>query len=281
VKKLTTVKIKEIDGYKLSYIVEGCGVPTLVIGSSTYYSRVFSQNLRKHLKIALCDHRGFATANKVSQVSDFELDRLIDDFETIRATLNLDKMVVIGHSIHAFMALEYARRYPSNVSHLVLIGSSPIVGGELYQAADACFDQTASPERKRAFALTMERFSISTDPSFVARMLAFGPKLWFDCAFDAASLWEGVEVNPVGAGVIWGDMFSEYNVNKALSEIKCPVFLALGRHDYFNPPHLWDRYLNSPADLTLQIFENSGHTPQFEESEVFDDLLISWIQKSS
>lgn len=278
---MTAVNIKEIAGYKLSYIVEGSGVPTLVIGSSTYYSRVFSLSLRKHLNMTLCDHRGFAIPNEVSQVADFELDKLIDDFEAIRASLNLDKMVVMGPSIHAFMALEYARRYPDTVSHLVLIGTSPIVGGALYQAADEYFDQNASPERKRAFVMAMERFSISKDPSFVARMSAFAPKLWFDYEFDAASLWEGVAVNPVGAGIIWGDMFSEYNVNKALSEIKCPVFLALGRHDYFNPPHLWDRYLNSPADLTLKIFESSGHTPQFEESEVFDDLLVSWIQKSS
>lgn len=85
----------------------------------------------------------------------------------------------------------------------------------------------------------------------------------------------------MGARIIWGDMFSEYNANKALSEIKCPVFLALGRHDYLNPPHLWDGYLNSTPDLTLKIFENSGHTPQFEESEAFDDSLIGWIQKSS
>lgn len=185
---MTAVNIKEIEGYKLSYVIEGCGVPALVLGSSTYYSRVFSQNLRKHLKITLCDHRGFATTSEVSQVADFELDKLIDDFETIRATLNLDKMVVIGHSIHAFMALEYARRFLDRVSHLVLIGSSPMVGGDVYQAADEYFDQTASMERKRAFALVMERFSTSKDPSFVARMLAFAPKLWFDYEFDAASL---------------------------------------------------------------------------------------------
>jgi hypothetical protein len=47
-------------GFKLQYIVEGNGTPTLVVGSSLYYSRMFSNNLRKSLKLAFVDHRGFS-----------------------------------------------------------------------------------------------------------------------------------------------------------------------------------------------------------------------------
>lgn len=43
-------------GFKLQYIVEGNGVPAIVVGSSLYYSRTFSNNLRNSLKLVFVDH---------------------------------------------------------------------------------------------------------------------------------------------------------------------------------------------------------------------------------
>jgi proline iminopeptidase len=277
---LTKLNVINSEGYTLSYAVEGQGHPALVIGSSVYYSRVFSSNIRKHLKMTFCDHRGFASTTRGSQASDFTLDKLLNDIQSIRKFLNIDSSVLIGHSIHAFMAIEYARRYPKAVSHLVLIGASPVVGQQVYQAAHEYFNQNASSERKLAFANSMEQFGVSRDHSFVSRMLAFGSKLWFDSHFDATSLWAGVEVNPIGAGVIWGDLFENYDTKAALHEVECPVLIALGRHDYFNPPYLWDHYQPSSKDLTINIFENSGHTPQLEESDRFDRVLLTQLTKN-
>ena len=46
--------------FRLGYRIEGKGRPAIVIGSSVYYPRVFSQGLRKHLRLVFLDHRGFA-----------------------------------------------------------------------------------------------------------------------------------------------------------------------------------------------------------------------------
>ncbi len=40
----------EVDGTKLNYLVEGKGLPCLVIGSSIYYPRTFDKELRDHIK---------------------------------------------------------------------------------------------------------------------------------------------------------------------------------------------------------------------------------------
>lgn len=66
-----------------------------------------------------------------------------------------------------------------------------------------------------------------------------------------------------------GPMFLDYDIVKAVKNIKCPVFLALGRYDYFNPPHLWEKYRKYFLDITIRIFEKSGHTPQLEEKREF------------
>jgi proline iminopeptidase len=72
-------------------------------------------------------------------------------------------------------------------------------------------------------------------------------------------------------------MFADYSVANALKAISCPIFLALGRYDYFNPPHLWEKYRDHASDLTVRIFEKSGHTPGLEESNNFDEELIRWL----
>jgi proline iminopeptidase len=109
-------------------------------------------------------------------------------------------------------------------------------------------------------------------------MIAFGPKLWYDYNFDASKLWKNVEVNSIGAEIIWGPMFADYKVDQALKAIQCPVFLALGRYDYFNPPHLWGKYCENIKNLTIHIFEESSHTPQLEEPEHFDHAILSWLK---
>lgn len=76
-------------------------------------------------------------------------------------------------------------------------------------------------------------------------------------------------------------MFSDYNVANALKAISCPILLALGRYDYFNPPHLWEKYCDHASNITVRIFEKSGHTPQLEESENFDVALLEFLSGTS
>jgi len=47
------------EGFDIKYCVKGQGQPILVIGSSVYYPRLFSENLYKHFQFIFLDHRGF------------------------------------------------------------------------------------------------------------------------------------------------------------------------------------------------------------------------------
>jgi len=46
----------DIDGFTLRYLTEGEGPDVLVIGSSVYYPRSFSQKLRKFLRLHFVDY---------------------------------------------------------------------------------------------------------------------------------------------------------------------------------------------------------------------------------
>ncbi len=267
------------DNFCFKASVDGSGPVCIVIGSHKYYPRTFSQKLKSKLQLVCADTRGFVPVSPHHTESDFTIDKIVQDIEALRVSLGADKIILMGHSIHAFMAMEYARRFPDKVSHLVLIAPSPITGPQLYTEADRYFEESVCPQRKAACATSMRKFVESGDHSLMARLLSFGPRLWYDENFDASKLWEGVEVHSMGEGIIWGSMFGTFDMASALKAIQFPIFLALGRYDYFNPPHVWEKYRDHASDLTVRIFEKSGHTPQLEEPDNFDEEMMMWLER--
>ncbi|HEY9667540.1 MAG TPA: alpha/beta hydrolase [Coleofasciculaceae cyanobacterium] len=269
-------------GFKLQYIVEGNGVPAIVVGSSLYYSRTFSKNLRNSLKLVFFDHRGFSPPYDCKDICLFQLDSLIDDIERVRKELGFDKIIVIGHSGHAFMALGYAKKYPANVSHVVMIAVGPNYSHEGHEAAQRYLNDSVCPERKAALAANLARLpqEIEAAPSkaFITYSLLMGPKSWFDYNYDATKLWEGIEVNMVMFDYVWGEVFRDIDITQNLDKLQAPVLLALGRYDYLvPPPYMWERVRDKFSNLTIRIFEKSSHVPQFEEPELFDKELIEWL----
>jgi proline iminopeptidase len=60
--------------------------------------------------------------------------------------------------------------------------------------------------------------------------------------------------------------------------LRAPVLVVMGRHDYVIPHLLWAEVLPTLPNVTFYLFEQSGHTPQLEESARFDRLLCEWIR---
>ena len=274
----------EAGPFTLEYRIEGSGPTALVIGPQRYYRRVFSEGLRNHLELIFVDHRGVGPAPETIDDASFELDTIVDDIERVRKRVGREPVVVIGHSGQSFMALEYAKKYPEAVSHVVMIAISPDLGPENRAAAARYWDESVSPERKARLAANRAQVGdealaeLPFSERFVRRYLREAPRIWFDPTFDAAALWEGIRINAVTEH-IWGQVFTQIEIGKGLERFDRPVLLALGRYDYLvAPPSSWDVLRPKFRDLTVRVFERSGHTPPLEEPERFDAALLEWIE---
>jgi proline iminopeptidase len=271
-----------VDGAQLHYVVEGQGHPTLVVGSSTYYRRTFGQPFKKLLRCAFLDHRGFTPGATTGAQDHYTIDLITDDVEHVRRALGWDQVVVYGHSIHGLMALEYARRYPAHVSHVVMEGTPATFGGEEFSQAVQDIWDTATPERKAR--LERNRLGIeerlqgmSGAEVMVANYVANGPKLWADPTYDSSPLWDGVGINVELFNQIYGSIFGGYDVVTRQPPVTAPIFVAMGRHDYAVPFTTWDERRRSIGDLTFVLFEQSGHTPHLEVPEHFAEELARWL----
>jgi len=70
---------------------------------------------------------------------------------------------------------------------------------------------------------------------------------------------------------------ADYDPMPGFPEITAPVFPANGRYDYWVPPKLWEAEKDKLPNLTYHLFEKSGHWPMWEEQELFDSMLIDWL----
>lgn len=268
--------------FELGYVVEGEGRPALVIGSAVYYPRTFSAELRRSLRMAFVDHRGFAPADGEVTAADFALDVVLEDVERVRRHLGLEQVVVVGHSGNGYIALEYAKRYPRHVTHVVLIATGPSHSPAHAALTEAHWQEAVCPERKAKLDADLQHLPAEIEAApekrFVTFCIRLGARSWYDPAFDAAPLWEGVGVNMVGIDHLWGEAFRDLDVRAGLEGLEVPVLLALGRFDYLVTPHFaWEPYRAHFRDLTVRVFDRSSHTPQLEEPRLFDQELLGWL----
>lgn len=271
-------------GFDLQYSVEGDGPTAIVVGSALYYARTFSQELRKSLKLVFMDHRGFAPGNNCEDLSQYGLDVLVDDIEGLRKHLGLGQVIIVGHSGHAFMALEYAKKYPENVSHVVMINVAPDYSHESHAAGERYLQESVSPERKAYLGEQMgklpQEMERAPEKAFITYCLLTGAKSWYDYTFDAAPLWDGIETNMSMFNHVWGEIFRDIDISVGLDTLDKPVFLALGRYDFLVPPaYLWEPLRDHFHDLTVRVFEKSSHAPHYEEPQAFDRELLGWLQE--
>src|SRR5215475_10536227 len=171
--------------FRLRYRIEGAGNPTIAIGSSIQGPRLFSPQLRQHLRLVFLDHRGFAAAPGHVDTAEFALDMLVDDVERARQEFGLGRVAVLGHSGHALMALEYAKKYPANVSHAIMIGMAPDLSAASAAAAERYWQESVSPERKAVMEENLRHLPgealarLSPGEQFIKSYVQNGPRIWY------------------------------------------------------------------------------------------------------
>ena len=92
---------------------------------------------------------------------------------------------------------------------------------------------------------------------------------------DLVNLKQG---NRASIEYLWDDLLA-INLFDQIPEMNVPVFFLTGRHDYVVPYELVEAYyyyLKAPYK-ELIWFENSAHSPLYEESDLFNQILIQQI----
>jgi len=275
-----TSGIVPVEGAELHYIIEGKGIPWLSLGHPESQRRILSPQLRNYFRFIFMDLRHDARSNSSLEIAKITLDTYLDDIDKVRSTLGLDKAAVFGHSHHAFLAIEYARKYPAKISHIIITGCQPRTA---WGAGDEFWETDASAERKMIFNENWEKIprdklnQMSPKERQVTTYVAMTPKLLFDPRGDLSTIVNAFDNDRAVFLHYQTSILKDYDIIEGPA-ISTPVFLALGRYDYISPYILWDDRKDVLLDLSYNLFEKSGHFPMVEERDLFDKKLIEWIK---
>lgn len=273
-----------VEGASLRYKVEGSGIPTLVFGSTLYYPRTFSSTVLEHLQLIHLDPRHFAPSAPAYDIGQITIDTYTHDIEQLRQTLGLDRIVVMGHSIHGTVALEYARRYPQYVAGVIMLGALPQGMDDVAAASEAFWQADASQDRQHKLQQSMTKLTrelldtLTPGDVLIRTYVANGPRYWYDPDYDAAWLWEGVTPNMDIVNHLFGKLFATYDLQQGPEQILVPVLVIHGRFDYSVPYTLWEAHKSKVPQLTYHLFDRCGHTPQLEEPQQCEQVMVEWVR---
>lgn len=271
-------------GVELRYTREGQGQSIVVIGTATYYPRAFSAKLRQEYELIFVDSRHFVPSYLPSkdEMDVVSFETLADDLEAVRVHLGIDEWIVLGHSIHAQIALAYANKYSDQTSRLVLVAGVPFSIADLGSIAERFWDDHATEERKRQHLANRKRIEnllSATAPSrqFAVNYVGDAAKFWVDSTYDATWLWEGVETSPI-LERLFARLPSQSEIRSALQRLEMPTLVILGKLDYAIPYTAWEGVIEGLQNLDYVLLENDSHNPQTEFPERFDAALIDWLR---
>jgi 3-oxoadipate enol-lactonase len=186
------------------------------------------------------------------------LDQLLD-------LMNLDRIVLVGHSLGGMLAQEFMLSRGSRVSKLVLSCTSPAFGDK-----DGDFQRQFLSDRLKPLMNggTMRDVAEQAVPSL------FGPAASASAIHSATATMCNVPEKTYRAAL---NCLVNFNLRNALAEIKIPTLLLSTEHDRSAPPIVMERMAQKIPGARHVLMPGLGHLPNLEAPERFDDELRAFI----
>lgn len=264
-------------------LVAGKGIPCLVIGAGTLMQRTLSPRFKTHFQVYSTDLY-WDERYKLENPSSLAMPQIIDDIAELARSLKLNSFLLFGHSAFGIVALEFAKKYSSFLKGIVMVGTPLNSNREVAAYNNSIFEKHADSHRQKIDSERRKQFSKenSTFLNYSQKFLREytwrdAPRYWHNPAFNCSPLWEGIILNEV-LNHFFEDILPKTDVKIDLEKIQCPIFLAAGMSDYDCCPWTWSEIENMPPKLTISRFYKSGHYPNYEEEDLFDEQIETWMK---
>src|SRR5437667_4603564 len=117
-----------LNGVRFFYSVGGdaADVPPVVFlhggpgQGGEHFESLGGRFLDRELRVVDFDQRGSGLSERPVN-GDYAIATMVDDVEALRREFGAPKIVVMGHSFGGVVALEYAAKYPTATSHVIIV----------------------------------------------------------------------------------------------------------------------------------------------------------------
>ncbi|MBV8115427.1 MAG: alpha/beta hydrolase [Silvibacterium sp.] len=278
---------------QLHYTVAGDG-PLLIVfspgwGPGSLYLQRGLAPLEQHYKVLFIDTRGSGKSSRPSNEAKMSGADMADDIEQLRMHLGLQKIRLLGHSDSGAIAIDYAERYPAEVSDLILVDSSKLGKSEADKAEREQSSQLinslkSDPRYKAAFAAWDRPWPPTTDESMMQFLKDTFPFYFAD-----------LDNVPTFAKTLEGTTPSSYALRthnnadstfpwrqqERLGEVRARTLVIVGKQDRICPTLIAEHIHEGIPGSTLVEVDDSAHFPWIEQPVKFFDAVNQFLKAST
>jgi len=254
----------KVNGIRIACTDEGGGTPLLFIHGFPFNRTIWSKQVEafktRHRVIAP-DLRGFGESEATP--GSVPMGLFAEDLHDLLTYFDTGPVTLVGHSMGGYVALAFAKAFPSALGGLVLVGtrSGP-------DSPEAAAGRRTLAQRVRA-----EGVSVMA-PAFGPRMLSSGDG---DAALSAAVRASVGTLNPEGIiGALLG-MAERPDAGSWLSRIQARTLVIAGAEDEVIPPSESEALAKAIPGARFVSIPDAGHLVAFERPDDFNEALESWL----
>jgi len=244
----------------------GTGRPLVLLpglGNTAHIFDSFAPKLTAHNHVYGITTRGFGESSVPAATREnYSADRLADDVLAVTAALNLNRPVIVGHSIAGEMLSSIGSRYPDKVAGLIYLEAG--FSQSLYDPATGDPQVDADTVQHQLDQLAIPGGTPEQRKYIVQQLLQTSlPQLQKNLREDSKNLQSAPDLAP-GASATWQPSPPWSPAAQAIlqgeqkfTDIKCPV-LAIFANPHLLPPNADD------AAKAKDLAETSAHANLFQ-----------------
>jgi proline iminopeptidase len=265
----------------------GEGQPVVVLHGGpgndfNYLVKPVRSSLSKY-KFIFFDQRGSVLSPVAdSLVNKLSVNILVEDLETLRQSLGLEKMFLFGHSFGTMLAIAYYIKYPQHVSGMILAGTVPPYTSSTFTLTDFSKELSGRQKALRNRPEIKETVTASGYDDSSGKVLnAFEKSMRFKitglASFNLYHIdkWQqfqggGVYYNFRVAAAIGNTMPETYDLRPAFDKYPVPVTIIQGDQDYMDPAagH-WAELIKKYPLIRLSVIKDASHYSWIDDPEGF------------
>ena len=245
------------NGLELYVEQRGAGSPAMIFlhywgGSSRTWRHVVDR-LAPEFRTVTLDQRGWGRSG--APASGYTLADLADDAQAVVAALDLERYILVGHSMGGKVSQLIASRRPRGLAGVVLVAPAP--PGPLALPLAVREGMLRAYDTRESIVATVEQ------------VLAPG-------GLDPHDLEAVISDSLAGAPAAkraWPLLTSQEDITPALPRIDVPVIVISGEHDRVDPPEALRELLSRLGQAELHVLPQVGHLVPYEAPDEVADLV--------
>jgi len=235
----------KINGLKMYYEISGEGHPLLFIHGGGMCTEAYQQEiniLSKRFRVIAADNQGQGRTNDIKREISYK--NMAADQLVLLDSLNIDSIVVFGHSDGGVVGLHMTLIEPNRIKKLIVSGSNFQADGILDEYTELL--KSATPEMFKN--------------DFYNNLSPDGKEHWPVVMNKLKTMW-----------------LNEPNIStQKLNTINVPTLIIVGDRDMIKINHTVEMFKNI-NNSNLLVFPNATHSVLIEQSDLIFPIIFDFI----